>query len=452
MSADAATTGLQKRLGLPFAIAVCVGSVVGTGIMRAPGEIANMVPDPGVVMLLWLAGGIYVLLSCNVAAEISSAIPRSGGHYIPVHEGMGDSMALLVGWAMWSGFVVVNAAIAIAAADFLGSIVPLVGENIGWSALAILLLVTAFNWAGVEEGRWIQIVGTVLKIGLLLAVVAVALLCPAPPALAPVAAPPVAPSEPITILTILLSLQFIVAVYDGWYTAIYFAGEDKDPGRNIPRALFQSGVAVTIIYLLVNWSLIAALDFDALRTSELPMAAVIGQVAGEWGSVLVALLATLMALVTLNACVMAAPRVLYSLAEDGLFLKSALTVNRGGTPTVALAVGTLLSIPLIFSGGYVFAFRLMGALTLFASCLYIASYFALRIRRPDLVRSYRAKGHPVLPILVLLINAALLASFVIAEPISGAIMAGMIAICIPVGVYLQRQRRRATEVAASQAI
>ncbi|MXO48532.1 amino acid permease [Erythrobacter vulgaris] len=153
MSAGVAEGGLQKRLGLPFAIAVCAGTVVGTGIMRAPGEISNMVPDPTVVLWLWLAGGIYVLLSCNVAAEISSAIPRSGGHYIPVREGLGDSMGLLVGWTMWSAFVVVNAALSIAAADFLGTIVPWVADNTTWSALAILLLVTALNWTGVEEGR-----------------------------------------------------------------------------------------------------------------------------------------------------------------------------------------------------------------------------------------------------------------------------------------------------------
>lgn len=448
MSANSPQGGLQKRLGLPFAIAVCVGTVVGTGIMRAPGEIAKMVPDPTVVLWLWVAGGVYVLLSCNVAAEISSAIPRSGGHYIPVREGLGDSMGLLVGWTMWSAFVVVNAALSIAAADFLGTIVPWIADNTAWSALAILLLVTALNWSGVEEGRWLQIVGTVLKIGLLLAVVAVALFTPAaiPTETASIEIPTVV--EPIGILTILLGLQFIVAVYDGWYTSIYFAGEDKDPGRNIPQSLFQSAIAVMVIYLLVNWSLIEALDFEVMRASELPMAEAIGQVAGVWGSTLVALLATLMALVTLNGCIMSTPRVLYGLAEDGLFLKSALKVNRGGTPTLALLFGTCFSIPLVFTGGYVFAFRLMGAMTLFAASLYILSYFALRIRQPQMVRPYRAKGHPVLPVIVLLINLALLASFIATELFSGAIMAAMIAICIPVGAHLRKHRRLADEVCA----
>jgi len=437
---------LHKRLGLPFAIAVCVGLVVGTGIMRAPGEIANMVPDPTVVMLLWLAGGLYVLLMANVAAEISSAIPRSGGHYIPVHEALGDSMGLLVGWTMWVVGVAACAFLSLAAAEFLGTVVPWVADHVASVAVFFLLCVTALNWAGVEEGRRAQIISTALKIVLLLAVVGVALVMPAGEAAGEVEVAPIE-VEPLSVLTVLAGLQFIVAVYDGWYASIYFAGEDKDPGRNIPRSLFQSAIIVTLIYLAVNWALIRALDFSVLRASTLPMATVIEAATGRWGSIVVALVAVLMALGTLNAVVMSNPRALYGMAEDGLFVKSALRVNRGGTPTFALAIGTLLAIPLIYSGGYVFVFRLAGAMVLFGSCLFVLSYFALRKHRPDLARPYRAKGHPFLPALALMINLALLTGFVIAEPVSGAIMAGMIAVCIPVGLHLEREKRRRASTA-----
>lgn len=442
MSTTNQTGQLQKRLGLPFAIAVCVGLVVGTGIMRAPGEIANLVPDPTIVMLLWLAGGLYVVLMANVAAEISSAIPRSGGHYIPVHEGLGDSMGLLVGWTTWVVGVAACAFLSLAAAEFLGTVIPWVADHEAMIAVLLLFGVTALNWAGVEEGRWAQIVSTGLKIALLLAVIGVALAMPAGEPSSEVSPASPLPVEPLSLLTILAGLQFIVAVYDGWYASIYFAGEDTDPGRNIPRSLFQSAIIVTVIYLAVNWALIRALDFEVLRQSTLPMATVIELAAGRWGSVIVGLVAVFMALGTLNAIVMSNPRVLYGMAEDGLFLKTALKINRGGTPVFALALGSALAIPLIFSGGYVFVFRMAGAMVLFASCLYVLSYFALRKRRPDLERPYRAKGHPVLPALALLINAALLASFVVAEPLSGAMMAGMIAICVPVGLHLQRQRRQ----------
>ena len=437
---------LQKRLGLPFAIAVCVGSVVGTGIMRAPGAIADMVPDPSIVMLLWVLGGAYVLLMCNVASEISSAIPRSGGQYVPVREGLGDAMGLLVGWTMWIGFVAANAAISIAAAEFLGTVVPWVADHVALSALAVTLAVTGLNWAGVEEGRQAQIVGTAIKIALLMAVVVVAVVMPAGDASSEVAAAPATTPEPLTLLAVLAGLQFVIAVYDGWYTTIYFAGEDKDPGRNIPRSLFQAALVVIFVYLAVNWALVRALDFEALRVSTLPMAAVIEAATGDAGRIIVGLLAFFMALSTLNGLVMATPRILYGLAEDGLFLKAALRVNRGGTPTFALAAGTLIAVPLLFSGSYVFVFRLMGALTLFATCLYVFSYFALRRKRSDLPRPYRARGHPWLPAFILIANVALVAAYVISDPISGLVMLGLIAVCVPIGLYLGTQRRRASQL------
>ena len=436
------TGQLQKRLGLPFAIAVCVGMVVGTGIMRAPGEIANLVPDPAIVLLLWLAGGLYVLLVANVAAEISPAFPRSGGHYIPVHEGLGESMGLLVGWTNWVVGVAACAFLSLAAAEFLSMIVPSVAGQVPIVAAMLLFAVTALNWVGVEEGRSAQIISTALKVILLLGVVGVALVLPASETSVQAEPNAALQVEPLSVLTILAGLQFIVAVYDGWYGSIYFAGEDKDPGRNIPRSLFQSAIIVTVIYLAVNWALLRALDFEALRASTLPMADVIELAAGEWGAIVVGVIAVLMALGTLNAVVMSNPRILYAMAEDGLFPNIALKVNLGGTPTLALALGAVLAIPLIFSGGYVFVFRLSGAMVLFGSCLYILSYFALRKRQPDLVRPYRAKGHPYLPALALAINVALLSAFLISDPFSGAIMAAMIAICVPVGVYLKRGQRR----------
>ena len=176
------------------------------------------------------------------------------------------------------------------------------------------------------------------------------------------------------------------------------------------------------------------------------MAAVIEAVSGNWGSIIVGLLAFFMAISTLNGLVMATPRILYGLAEDGLFLKSALRVNAGGTPTFALAAGTIIAVPLIFSGSYVFVFRWMGALTLFGTCLYVLSYFTLRRRRPDMPRHYRARGHPVLPAFILAVNVALVASYVLSDWISGLVMVGLIAVCLPVGIYLGRQNARTLPV------
>jgi amino acid transporter len=199
---------------------------------------------------------------------------------------------------------------------------------------------------------------------------------------------------------------------------------------------------VAAIYVALNLSLLSALDMTALRASELPVALVIENAFGRSGGVLVALLAIVIVVVAINAIVMASARVLYGMARDGLFLPAASRVNAGGTPNVALAITAALALILIFSGGFAFLFKLTAALAIFAFFLYEASLFALRRQQPDLPRPFRAIGYPVLPALVCLLDLGLLIAFIAADPISGLYMAGLIAVCVPVGIILHSRRRR----------
>ncbi len=435
------STRLQKRLGLPFAIATSVGSVIGSGIMRAPGTIANEVPDMWIALALWFAGGLYVLLSANITAELTAALPRAGGHYVPVHEAFGNGLGLVAGWTTFVAYLAGAAAVALACADFLSMIVPWISTNGQVSAALILLGLVAINMSGVEEGRWIQIVGTVLKVGLLCAVIAIAFFAQPPSQNGAVIATTAAVGA-VGITALIGAFQLMLGSYEGWYNCIYTAEEDKDPGRNIPRALFQTAIIITIVYLAVNASLFTALDLAELRASDLPMALVIERVFGPGGAVFVILLATLMALVTLNSLIMPLPRILFALARDGLFFKSAMKVNRGGTPYVGLAIAAAIIFPLIFSGGYVFVFKLMAALAIFLSVLYTAAFFVLRWKQPNLHRPFRAIGYPLLPAFLLLVVVGLLIAVLVADPVGAFWVIGLVAVCLPIGAVLGRQRRR----------
>jgi amino acid transporter len=440
MMAQPASTGhLQKRLGLAFGLAVGVGSVIGSGIMRAPGVITNEVPDPWIAMALWLVGGVFILLSANITAELSTALPKAGGFYVPVREAFGDSMGLLAGWATFAGYTAGTAAVALACADFLGMIFPWAALHAQMLAALIALVVTSLNWIGVQEGRLIQIIGTVVKLGLLSVVIIIAFTVD--PATADSAATASAVvGGAVTMVGIITALQLIVGAYDGWYSAMFFAEEDTDPGRNIPRAMFRSCVIVIAVYLTLNLSMYMASDVATLRQSDLPVALVVERGFGSIGMTLVALLAAFMTVVTLNSLIMIMPRVLFGMARDGLFLHSATRVNRGGTPDIALLVSAVLTVGLIFSGGFVFVFKLMGALSIFVTVLYGAAFFALRRSQPGLPRPFRAIGYPLLPAIALLVSIALLGSFIFADPVSGLYMLGLIAICIPVGIVLHRRR------------
>jgi len=145
---------------------------------------------------------------------------------------------------------------------------------------------------------------------------------------------------------------------------------------------------------------------------------------------------------------MGTARILYGMARDGLFLPVAMRVNKGGTPHIALAITAAFAVPLIFSGAFVFLFKLMAALAIFTFFLFEASLFALRRKQPDLHRPFRAFGYPLLPAFVCLLDLALLAAFIAADPMSGVYMLGLIAICVPVGIVLHRRRAAASRALA----
>lgn len=437
---------LQLRLGLAFALAVSVGNVIGSGIMRTPGLVADQVPVVWMVLGLWALGGLHVLLSANVASELVTTLPKAGGSYVPVRAAFGETMGLLTGWTDWLSNVAALAALSVACATFLGAIFPVIVPHNAPVAAAIALTITAINWPGVRHGQITQTLGSVIKVALIGGVIAVAAL-----------AEPISVGEVMTrvgtatalaqpaigFFAVIAAYQMIYGAYTGWHAPIYFVEEDPRAAINIPRAMGLSIVLVAAIYLALNLSLLSALDMTALRGSDLPVALVIENAFGRSGGVAVALLAFVIVAVAINAIVMGSARILYGLARDGLFLPVAAQVNRGGTPHVAMAFAAAIAIPLIFSGAFVFLFKLMAALAILCFFLYEASLFALRFRQPDLVRPYRAIGYPLLPALVCLLDLGLLIAFVAGEPMSGAYMAGLVAVCIPVGFVLRRRNAAA---------
>lgn len=440
---DAAITDghLLKRLGFAFAAAVGLGAMVGAGLMRTSGSVIDEVPVPWLVLGLWAFGGLHALLSSNVASELVTSIPKAGGIFVPVRAAFGDSMGLLAGWVTYLSYSAAGASLAIVCADFLTILLPSLASHTAPVACLFLLAIISFHMLGVREGGMAQTIGSSVKLMLLCAVIGIALLADPPHSGAfASAASDTAPA--LGFFAIIIAYQMIYGAFAGWDSAIVFVEEDKNALTNIPRAMALSIGAVTLVYVLFNMSILRALDLEAIRGSDLPIALVLGNVFGPNGAIAVAVLAIILASTALNANIMGGPRVLFGLARDGLFLSMATRVNSGGTPHVAFAITAGMIVLLIFSGSFEFVFRLMGALIIFGFVIYDAALFRLRWTQPDLTRPFRAIGYPVLPALVLLIDTTLLIAFIAADRVSGITMATLIALCIPVGIALHRKNVR----------
>lgn len=438
--ADAAVTDgrLLKRLGFAFAAAVGLGAMVGAGLMRTSGSVLDEVPFPWLVLALWALGGVHVLLSSNIASELVTSIPKAGGIFVPVRAAFGDSMGLLAGWVTYLSYCAAGAALSIVCADFLSILLPQLAGYTAPVACLFLFPVIGLHLVGVREGGMAQTIGSSVKLMLLCAVIGIAFFAdpPRPGAFTQVAQDN---SPALGFFAVIVAYQMVYGAYAGWDSAIVFVEEDKNAHTNIPRAMALSISAVTLVYVLFNMSILRALDLEAIRGSDLPIALVLANVFGPNGAIAVAVLAIILASTALNANIMGGPRILFGLARDGLFLPAATRVNAGGTPHVAFAITAAMIVLMIFSGSFEFVFRLTGALIIFGFVIYDASLFRLRRTQPDLPRPFRAIGYPVLPALVLVIDTALLIAFIAADPTSGLTMAALIALCIPVGIVLHRK-------------
>jgi APA family basic amino acid/polyamine antiporter len=428
--------GLLKILGVSFGVAVSIGAVIGSGILRAPSEIAGEIPGIGLIIGLWVLGGMQAALSANIYAELGASMPKSGGQYVYAHRVYGDVGGLVVGWADFLSFVAGVAAASVSFAEFLPLVLPEAAPHKIAVAAALLIAIYAANIMGLREGRAIQMVTSFIKAGMLFAfIVAAAVIA--------------APAEPKSVLAsspvwsfgaIILAYKMVVGAYAGWGTPTCFSGENETPGRSIPRALFLGIAATAFLYIGINAALLHALGPQGVAASPLPFTAMIGRFGGSLPSLLFALTALFTVASCANANAMAAPRILFALAEDGLLPAALTRVNAGGSPAVAFVLAGLVSVALALTGAFSLVFGLIATLNMTTAVLVEFAFFVLRRREPNLARPYRALLYPWLPALALGVDATFLCLIAYADHLGVAVAIGLALLCVPLAMIARRAR------------
>jgi amino acid transporter len=429
-------SGLHRILGLAFGLAIGFGGVVGGGLLKTSGSVAGLVPEPWLIVALWTACSLHSFLGANVVAELMTALPRNGGLYVITRRAFGDFGGLIVGWADAAQNCAAIAAVAILFASFGGVVFPPLAPYGIAIAIGIQVLLLGINLIGVREGSAVQQATALLK-AVMLAAIIIALFIAAG-----VRETSVQLSGVATVAGAVTAYQLIYGVYSGWSYPGYFGDESTDAERDIPKGIFGCIIAASIVYIGFNAGLVAAVDLPAMAHSDFPAADVVGLIFGGNGLLLVMIMAMVMVVSSANAYILLVPRILYGLGRDGLFFRWSAHVNRGGTPDWAMVLTVAVSILLTMSGSFETVFLLMSAMTLFTMVVTDLAYFVLRYREPELARPFRARGHPVLPILLLLIDVALFAAILWADPFGGMAMLAMIAVAIPVSWFIHLLKRR----------
>jgi amino acid transporter len=438
---------LARRLGLWSAVAVVIGTTIGSGIFRTPASVAQLVGDVPLFFVAWVVGGVVALAGALTYAELAAAFPRSGGIYVFLREGFGPLPAFLFGWAeLWIIRPGAFGAIGITAsaytlrtlgldpaASVLG--LPLRAEQA--LGAVYILIVAGVNYYGIHRGAILQNVSTALKVGALVALVLVGVALGDGQGVAQITAQRAA----VGLSPFLLAMVGILWAYDGWADLSFVGGEVREPGRNLPRALLLGTGAVVALYLAANAVYLYLIPMVQMRAAELVAADVAALVVGPVGVGLVSAAIAVSTFGTLNGSMMTAPRIFFAMAEDGLFPRAIARVDpvtRSPTGAVLLTAGlgvVFISIRTFTELANQFV---IGIWPFYA--LAVAAVFVLRRQRPDLERPYRAWGYPLVPFLFLLGSLLLLGNYLVTEPGAFAVDIGVILTGVPV-YYVWKSRR-----------
>jgi APA family basic amino acid/polyamine antiporter len=406
---------LLRILGVGFGLAVGIGNTIGSGILRTPGEVAGYLGSGWLIFAVWLLGGIYALLCSSSVTELGCMLPRAGGWYVYSRRAFGENTGFVVGCCDWTVQSVANAYVAVAFGEFAGQLLPMVAGHVRLLAALALASLALLNWIGLRVGSRAQEIASLAKALGLIALVIAAFTMPVKAGAASLLPDNLFLHPRSIFLGLMLALQGVVVTYDGWYAPIYFVEEDTDPAKNLPRSMIGTALSCIAIFLLVNAGLFHVLRMDHLAGSPMPTVDAAMLLFGSYGRRFILLIAVIGVISSVNAGLLFAPRILFSMSRDGLLPRSITSVNRGGTPSLALFLCAVTSIAVVLSGSF-------DTLIAIGSVLYVAVYLSgfaslmiLRRNEPDLPRPYKAWWYPWSTVLVLLASAAFLLGSVIGD-------------------------------------
>ena len=425
---------LARGLSGKFVLAVTVGGIIGLGILRGPGEIADVVTEPVPYLALWLIGGLFVLLSTAVSAELVGMTPRSGGFYSLVRRAYGPYPGFVIGWADWLTYPADLALKAVVITEFTAILLPGTETWATWLAIAVTSIFAVVQLRSINASAYLQETVTAL-IGLIIVALAVVLFFVNSPE-----------STPVTVVRGESSLRdwslvlaTIIFTYDGWLYASYFSGEIRGGAGAVARGCIKGVVIVIALYMLLNLALVKSVGLAPLAGSDLALASALELAVHPAAGAFVVVAAIVILLSHQNLEYLTASRILQALAVDGLMVKKAQSIGKGGNPVVALLITWVVAVGLIFVGGFEFLLLLS---VFFYVPLYLALIVGILILRktePDEDRPYKAWGHPW-STFICLVGWSIITVFQAWVERETALYAlGMIAVSLPVYLYLARR-------------
>ncbi|HEV2287580.1 MAG TPA: amino acid permease [Candidatus Acidoferrales bacterium] len=437
---------LRKELNLFDAVAIVVGTTIGSGIFLIPSSIASELNSLGIVLLVWIIGGVLTIFGALSLAELGSIYPGTGGLCTYLRQAYGPFVAFLYAWGLLfmihSGSI---AALAVGFSLYAGQIFPLTLIDEKLLSAALILIFTFISCLGIRGGKLTQNLIATAKITGLAGIIL--LLCfkgTRPIHLFNALADPGAPA--FSFAEFGIALVAVLFAYEGWHVISFVAGEMKRPQIDLPRALFYGTAIIMLIYLTANIGYYHLLSPAEIRGSAAVAAYSVGKILGPIGRNGISVLILVSILGSINGMVLTGPRVYYAMAHDSAFPRIFGQINdRYRTPMLALIVQGIWSAVLALSGTYQQLFTDV----IFAAWIFyglaVAGVLVLRRNRPQLERPFHVPGYPWIPLLFSMAAIGVVLSTIIERPIGALVGTALVASGVPVYFFVVKRAALKTQ-------
>ncbi len=480
------STGYVRELGIFDSTMIVVGSMIGSGVFLVAADMSRLIGSAGWFMVAWAISAALTIAAALSYGELAAMIPKAGGMYVYLREAFSPVWGFLYGWTL---FTVIQtgtiAAVAVGFGRYLGVLWPAVAEDryliapihisSGYAlslstaqltAIAVIALLTWSNTRGVHYGKLVQNVFTTAKIAALAGLILVGLFFFNHQAVAANFSHPWVVTNPGSItstLSALTAFGLFAAICvaqsgslfaaDAWHDITFAAGEVKNPGRTLPVSLAFGTICVMVLYLLANLAYLLILPLTDVQhaPSDRVATAVLNHVFPGSGAVIMAVAIVISTFGCMNGLILAGSRVYHSMANDGLFLRRAGTLNKAHVPGWSLAIQGVWSALLVLPRTYSPETHTYGSLysnlldyvisaALIFYVLTIAAVIRLRRKRPDMDRPFRAPGYPLVPLIYIVGGTVVLVCLFAFRP--ATTWPGLLIVLCGLPVYSFTNRRK----------
>ncbi|KOM95743.1 amino acid permease [Clostridium botulinum] len=436
---DAKEENLQKNLGLFDAIAIVIGMVIGSGIFFKPAIVFKNAGSPMLGILAWLAGGVITIASGLTVAEITAAIPKTGGIFVYIKELYGEKFAFLLGWVQSIVYIPGSAAaLSIILSIQITSFIPLTAIEQKVLAIAFIIFIMILNIISTKLVSKMQGVISIAKLIPIIAIIALGFIK------GTAKGDILNISSSSTVSVFGAALLGTLWAYDGWISVGNMAGELKNPKKDLPRSIIIGLGTTIVVYVLINLALINIMPMGAIITSEKPASDAAVVLLGSTGAKIISAGILISIFGALNGYLMTGVRIPLAMSQDRSipFSKYFSKVHeKSGTPVNAFIFETVLACLYVLSG----SFNVLTDLVMFILWLFftmaVAGIFVLRTKFKHLDRPYKVPLYPLVPLIGIIGSGYIIISTLITNTFYALCGIGITLLGLPVYSYIKKKNK-----------